>query len=175
MTAQALAGALAGLLLAAALLVVLLERRRRALDLDLWSTRGDVSRLELELADARVELGMAGEREDHLRASLQHTTRELEATRQRLEDLALARQRSPLEGELVLVNTPKPDDQTIRGVCRRELRDETGRPVGIVLEAAEYVGTELHRGEERPTRTPIGDVVVPAYAFAQIVQRTEES
>lgn len=165
MTAQALAGMLAGLLLAAVVVAVLLERRRR----DLSST------LDFILEDRnreRLELAQAGEREDHLRAALSAQASDTEAARRRLEELELERRRSPLEGELVIVNTPRPDDQTLRGVCLRDL----GRERGMVLTAAEYVDTELARGEEKPRRTPlVGEVHVPAYSFAQIVQRTEES
>jgi hypothetical protein len=90
------------------------------------------------------------------------------ARRHELELAALERG-GELEGELVIVNTPRPDDQTLKGVCRRELASG-----GLVLEAAVYLERRPSRGSEEVDEVPAGDVVVPAYSFAQIVHRTQE-
>lgn len=173
MTAQAIAGVLAGLLIAATAAAIILERRRRRLDTDLWIARRDndervtqAASLRELLADERVRATRAEEHAEHARAALRAANSNLVS----LEADALDRERrTSLEGKLVVVNTPRPDDQTIRGVCRRELFDDEGRPTALVLEAAEYVDSEHVRGEDRARRTPIGTVTVPAYSFAQHV------
>lgn len=162
MTAQATAGVLAGLLIALALAAsVYVAHLRRQRD----------SALELA-GDRQASLGRE-------RDALERVTRTLEdvdAHRTALEaelvkanaELAEHR-RSPLEGELVIVNTPRPDDQSIKGVCVRDL----GRAGGMVLEAAVYLDRGIEHGREVPREVPAGDVVVDRYSWAQIVRRTE--
>jgi hypothetical protein len=154
MTAQALAGALAGLLIAAIALIVILERARsRAED-----RRGDLA-LEAIAGRQRLEL----EREQ-----LAAMRDRLHAMRARIAAVEEEVASSALVGELVVVNTPKPDDQTLRGVCTRELKSG-----GLVLEAAVYLEREWSKGAEVAREVPAGDVVVPAYSWAQVVQRTQ--
>lgn len=81
-----------------------------------------------------------------------------------LRDRRRAR-RPILEGKLLLVNTPKPDDQTLQGVCRAELAGG-----GLLLEGAVYIDrVPVRGGGEEPREVPAGTVVLPRYSFAQIV------
>jgi hypothetical protein len=76
----------------------------------------------------------------------------------------LEQRRRPLEGELCVIHTPKPDDQSLRGVVRAEL--DRG---ALVLSAAVYLEREGgERGGEVLREVPVGDVVIPAYSWAQI-------
>lgn len=75
---------------------------------------------------------------------------------------ALALERSTRRGRLrpgtrVQLNTPRPDDQSIVGVVRRD----TGR--GVFLSGAEY----LDEAGVRPLAS--GDVFVPAYSWANLL------
>lgn len=93
----------------------------------------------------------------------------LDASERRAEAAEAAPARRPsLVGELVVVNTPQPDDQSLRGIVRHEL--DNG---GLVLTAAVYIDREHGRGgESTPVEVPAGDVYVPSYSWAQIVQAT---
>lgn len=82
----------------------------------------------------------------------------------RLRRLELERGRRRLEGELVVANTPRPDDQSIRGVVVREL--DGG---GLELRAAVYLERELERGAETVREVAAGDVVLPRVAWVQVL------
>jgi hypothetical protein len=128
MTAQALAGALAGLLIAAIALIVILERARsRAED-----RRGD---LALEAIAGRQRLELERERLAAMRDRLHTMRARIDAVEEEVASSALV-------GELVIVNTPK-------------------------------LEREWSKGAEVAREVPAGDVVVPAYSWAQVVQRTQ--
>jgi hypothetical protein len=160
MTAQALAGICAGLLLAALVVIFLLERRRERAEVDAWARREDNRELSVRIAVAEAELDATAELLEESRRSAEVLELELAKLRGELEE-------SDLVGELVIVNTPRPDDQTLKGVCRRD----RGPDRGLVLEAAVYLEP---RGQGQVAEVAAGDVVVPAYSWAQIVHRTEE-
>lgn len=88
-----------------------------------------------------------------------------EAARRARHDLAHAANRRVLEGELVVVNTPKPDDQSVRGVVRQEL--ESGL---LVLAGADYLERDHDRGRETVRVVPVGDVVVAGPKLGSWVQ-----
>lgn len=71
------------------------------------------------------------------------------------------RDRRPLQGEHVIVNTPKPDDQSLRGFCVEELSRDRLRLTGAV-----YLEPD---GRSGVVEVPAGDVVVPAYSWAQVI------
>lgn len=71
------------------------------------------------------------------------------------------RGRPSLEGRRVIVNTPKPDDQAIRGVVVQELEDG-----GYALAAAEYL-EPAQGGTIREVKA--GDVIVPRASWIQLV------
>lgn len=80
-------------------------------------------------------------------------------------ELAEAAHSRVLEGELVVVNTPKPDDQSVRGVVNREL--ESGL---LVLTAAVYLERDRARGRDTVREVPVGDVVVAGPKLGGFVQ-----
>jgi hypothetical protein len=82
-----------------------------------------------------------------------------------LEDDLERYRTGPLLGQRVIVNTPRPDEQSIRGVVTIEL--DSG---GLVLAAAELLETVHDRDGEHVEAQAIGDVVVPAYSWAQRVK-----
>lgn len=94
----------------------------------------------------------------------------IDAARRRGHELEQARRARVLEGELVVVNTPKPDDQSIRGVVDRELDNGL-----LCLKAAVYLERDVARGRETVREVPVGDVVVAGPklgGFAQVLVAT---
>lgn len=84
----------------------------------------------------------------------------------RLECELDSRRQDPLEGELVIVSTPKPDDQSIRGLVTR-----TTPAGGLLLTGAVYLERQTVRGgREEVVEVPAaGAIVVPAFSSAQII------
>lgn len=76
------------------------------------------------------------------------------------------RRREPLEGELVIVTTPKPDDRSMRGLVSRVT--DAG---ALVLTGTVYLETQATRGGGVEIREvpAAGVTVVPSYSRAQIV------
>lgn len=71
----------------------------------------------------------------------------------------------PLLGHTVVVNTPRPDDRSIRGVVTREL--DGG---GVVLSAAVIYNEVVGAGREaKVVEIPAGEVVVHHVAWFQIL------
>lgn len=87
------------------------------------------------------------------------------AARHARHELATDKTRRVLEGELVVVNTPKPDDQSVRGVVRQEL--ESGL---LVLAGAVYLDRDRDRGRDTVREVPVGDVVVGGPRLGGFVQ-----
>lgn len=72
---------------------------------------------------------------------------------------------SRLEGELVLVNTPRPDERTFRGLVVREL------PAGeLELRGAEELERVPARGGEDVRTLRMGDAIVPGPRLGSAVQ-----
>lgn len=146
MNTQAIAGILAGLTVVLSIDVALLWRLWRAAVSDGARARDRVTVLHTERAACRERVA-------------------------ELEGELAARAASPLEGELVIVNTPAPDDQSIRGVVVRELNDG-----GLLLAGAVYLERVTARGGlEEVQERHVGDVIVPSYSFAQRVPSSEPS
>jgi hypothetical protein len=99
---------------------------------------------------------------DRLEAERDDAIRHLRACQR---DLEQSRRLRVLEGELVVVNTPKPDDQSVRGVVRQEL--ESGL---LVLAGADYLERDHDRGRETVRVVPVGDVVVAGPKLGSWVQ-----
>lgn len=144
-----------------------------ALAVLLWTARVDVANaehaaechrdraleLERELAQSQGELEGARRWAARLERELDEHLAELSAL-----------QAGPLVGRLVAVNTPNPDDQSIRGVCTRELEDG-----GLVLSPAVYMDTVRTRGGELQVQErPMAAAVIPRYAWAQIIDADGE-
>lgn len=139
-----------------------------ALAVSLWTTARDVRNAQ-HAADCHRDRVLERDRQ------LAQASGELEILRQlrdaqqaQIEGLAaeLADLRAgALVGRHVAVNTPLPDDQSFRGVCTLELEDG-----GLVLTAA--VLLEHVRGRDQSVRideTPVGDIVIRAYSWAQVI------
>lgn len=160
MDAQALAATIVALLALATVLALVRvngrlaaerdEAHASAEDLVAGAERLEESseRLSRELADTAAELARARrELEDDRR-----TIAELDAELDRTGD-----RRSLEEGELVVVNTRKPDDQSIEGIVVRELDDRT-----VVLEAADLLVAGDGRGRAGAVeRITLGPAVIP--------------
>lgn len=87
----------------------------------------------------------------------------------RLAELEAERAASPLVGRTVVVNTPRPDDQALRGVVTRELEDG-----GVVLAGAAYLDrVEVRGGGAEVREVPAGDVVVTRVAWVQLLNPQE--
>lgn len=72
---------------------------------------------------------------------------------------------SRLEGELVLVNTPRPDERAYRGLVVREL------PAGeLELRGAEELERVPTRGGEDVRALRVGDAIVPGPRLGSAVQ-----
>lgn len=96
---------------------------------------------------------------------------ERDAAGQRLRllgrELEQAKRTRVLEGELVVVNTPRPDDQSVRGVVEQELDNGL-----LVLKGAVYLERIPGRGREEVREVSVGDVVVAGPrlgGFAQVL------
>lgn len=89
----------------------------------------------------------------------------VEAARHARRELEQDRRLRVLEGELVVVNTPKPDDQSIRGVVRQEL--ESGL---LVLTGAVYLERDVDHGRQVVREVPAGDVAVAGPKLGSWVQ-----
>jgi predicted RNase H-like nuclease (RuvC/YqgF family) len=186
MTAQATAAAafaVAALLLVAAavLLVVLLLRDRRAGA----ERHAEEVKAAYGYGDQRVEAVVRREREleatltaatndlHRARADVALLTTKLEAADRRLEDLELelARRRAGavLEGDTVALTTP--DDRTVRGIVRQTFDNGSLLLGGAVV----YVERPGRAGEVDVQELEAGDVVVPAYRWAQKLPPREDT
>lgn len=96
----------------------------------------------------------------------------LERAGQRLRDaqrdLALAHLPIPAVGSRVIVNTLKPDDQSLAGVVLAVLTDDVGQLRAIHLGAAELLVQREVRGAVTD-RLPTGDVAVFAPSISFVV------
>lgn len=133
-----------------ATLVFVINERDRANDLaerasaEATRANADVVALRGELAGSRARLEHAGERITEL-------DDELEGYRA-----------GPLVGQRVIVNTPRPDEQSIRGVVTLTLDDGS-----IVLAAGELLETVRDRDGEHVEAQPLGDVVIARHSWIQ--------
>lgn len=177
MTAQALAGALAGitLVLLAVVAALLADRRRNGErgEREVGRVREQALRdLERHAKEARAELERARGRLDGLDRSLASARTQAELELRRREsaeravealELELARRRlgPVLEGDTVALTTP--DDRTLRGIVR-----QTFDGGAVLLGAATlYVERTGRGGEVEVEEIAAGDVAVPAYRWAQ--------
>jgi hypothetical protein len=182
MTAQAIAAAafaVAALLLVAA--VVLLLRDRQASIARHDEALRDAYRFGDQRVDAirrhetelQATLDQRGRDLHRARADLALATTKLEAAGRRLEDLELelARRRAGaiLEGETYAFTTP--DDRTVRGIVRQTF-DNGALLLGAAVVYLERPG---RGGEVDVEELDAGDVVVPAYRWAQKLPPREDT
>lgn len=127
-----------------------------------WRDLGTLAHYRDRVPELREEQArLAGE----LDAERRENGRLLELIHVQHEEL-LELKAGPLVGRLVSVNTPNPDDQSIKGVCARQLADG-----GLVLEAAVYMDTVRGRDQVvEVVERPIGTAIVRAYSWAQVLE-----
>lgn len=182
MTAQAIAAAaFAGAALPLLVAVVLLLRDRQAS----VARHDEALKAAYEFGDQRVAdvlkrerllddaLQERAEHVNRARADLALATTKLEAAERRLEDveLELARRRAGaiLEGETYAFTTP--DDRTVRGIVRQTFDNGALLLGGAVV----YLERPGRGGEVEVEELDAGDVVVPAYRWAQKLPPREDS
>jgi hypothetical protein len=149
---------------AACALVLMLAHRLTLLQSESQCLEDDVRRADAETERANAATRIANGDVVANRKELAAAHGRLEHAAERLAELEdeLQRARGPLVGQLVVVNTPRPDDQSIRGVITAQLDDG-----GFVLAGAELLETIRDRGGDQVVEQQIGDVVVPRYSWLQ--------
>lgn len=144
---------------AIAALITLLVVRLRDARLDRDAAIAGRGPLERKADALRDELVTARRLAAGAEARLEHTLQRVGELELELAELTA----SPIVGKVVVVNTPRPDDQSIRGVVTRELEDG-----GVVLTAAVVLETVVDRaGESSVEERPAGDVVVRRVSWVQ--------